>query len=67
MDLFVDENPTALICEETRADRTHREFTRDGKSRLARFCRMHADLASLQELVTALHALRHYLLLPSFQ
>lgn len=65
MELFLDENPTALIREHVMSDRTHRELTRDGKSRLVRFCQTHADLASLSDLVDTLHALRYYLLLPS--
>lgn len=65
MELFLHENPTALIREHVMSDRTHRELTRDGKSRLVRFCQTHADLASLDDLVATLHALRHYLALPS--
>jgi hypothetical protein len=67
MDLFMGENPTAILREKTQSGRTHRELTRDGKAHLVRFCREHADLANLQELVAVLHALRHYLVLPPLQ
>ncbi|GBQ81937.1 hypothetical protein AA13595_0781 [Gluconacetobacter johannae DSM 13595] len=65
MELFLDEHPTALMREHVMFDRTHRELTRDGKSRLVRFCQIHADLANLNDLVTTMHAIRHYLVLPT--
>ncbi|MBZ9719788.1 hypothetical protein LB519_18240 [Mesorhizobium sp. AD1-1] len=65
VDLFLDDHPTAMIRKVAVSDRTHREFTRDGKSRLIRFCKDNADLASLEGVVNTLHAIRHYLVLPS--
>jgi hypothetical protein len=65
MELFMEENPTSVIRHKTQSGRTHRELTRDGKSRLVRFCREHADLTNLQEFVNTMHALRSYLVLPS--
>lgn len=65
--LFLEENPTALVREFCVAGATHRELTRDGKSKLVRFCKEYADLSSLQGLIDVLHALRHYLGLPSLQ
>jgi hypothetical protein len=50
--------------EETVAGKTHRELTRDGKSRLVRFCKDYAELPNLTGMVEVLHALRHYLNLP---
>lgn len=67
MALFLDEHPTALLREATFSGVVHRELTRDGKSCLVRFCNEHADLASLRNLVSVLHALRHYLNLPKLQ
>ena len=67
MALFLEEHPTALKHETRVSDAVHREFTRDGKSRLVRFCKEHADLASLLNLVSVIHALRHYLNLPPLQ
>lgn len=65
MTLFLEEHPTALVREEQASGAVHRELTLDGKSRLVRFCRQHADFDSLQKLVNVLHALRHYLNLPA--
>lgn len=67
MALFLEEHPTALVREDKASDAVHRELTRDGKSHLVRFCRKHADLANLQSLVDVVHALRHYLTLPTLQ
>ncbi|WP_374245895.1 hypothetical protein [Zoogloea sp.] len=64
-DLFLEENPSAVTREETMAGKTHRELTRDGKSRLVRFCKEYADLPSLTGMVEVIHALRHYLNLPA--
>ena len=54
-------------CETTASNAVHRELTRDGKSRLMRFCKEYTDLARLQNLVSVIHALRHYLNLPALQ
>ncbi len=67
MELFLEEFPTALVREHREADACHRELTRDGKSRLVRFCRDNADLASLKGLVDTLHALRCYMVLPDLR
>ena len=67
MQLFLEENPTALVREHKMADACHRELTRDGKARLVRFCRENADLASLKGLVDTLHALRCYMILPDLR
>lgn len=64
IELFIEEYPAALISSATISGFTHREFTRDGKSNLVRFCREHADLDSLSLLVETLHSLRHYMNLP---
>lgn len=63
-ELFLEENPSAVTREETVAGKTHRELTRDGKSRLVRFCKDYAELPNLTGMVEVLHALRHYLNLP---
>ena len=63
-ELFLEENPSAVTREETVAGKTHRELTRDGKSRLIRFCKDYADLPNLTGMVEVIHALRHYLNLP---
>lgn len=65
--LFLDENPTALVREDRMANACHRELTRDGKARLVRFCSENADLASMEGLVNTLHALRCYMVLPNLQ
>lgn len=65
MELFLSERPSALMREETMSGSTHRELTRDGKSQLVRFCKDHAELQDLAKIVEVLHALRHYLNLPS--
>lgn len=67
MQLFLEENPTALVREFRRGDACHRELTRDGKARLVRFCRENADLASVTGLVDTLHALRCYMVLPDLR
>ncbi|MGC3091675.1 hypothetical protein [Pseudomonas aeruginosa] len=67
MSLFLEEHPTALLRDYKASDAVHREFTRDGKSQLVRFCKSYADLTNLQRLIDVLHALRHYLNLPSLQ
>ena len=64
-ELFLEENPSAVIREETIAGKTHRELTREGKSRLVRFCKDYADLPNLTGMVNVIHALRHYLNLPT--
>lgn len=63
-ELFLEEHPSAVMREDTVAGATHRELTRDGKSRLVRFCKDYADLSNLAGMVEVLHALRHYLNLP---
>lgn len=67
MQLFLEENPTALIREFRVGNACHRELTRDGKARLVRFCRENADLASVEGLVDTLHALRCYMGLPDLR
>lgn len=67
MQLFLEENPTALVREFRMGDACHRELTRDGKARLVRFCRENADLASVKGLVDTLHALRCYMVLPDLR
>jgi hypothetical protein len=64
LELFVEEHPTALLREMHVGDAAHREFTRDGKHQLIRFCQKHAALDDLADVVGVLHALRHYLNLP---
>lgn len=65
MRAFLSEHPSALIREETMSDSVHRELTRDGKSQLVRFCKEYATLDDIARIVEVLHALRHYLNLPS--
>ena len=65
--LFLEEHPTALDRDQCVGGATHRELTRDGKSKLVRFCKSYADLPSLQGLIDVIHALRHYLRLPTMQ
>ena len=65
--LFFEENPTALVRENCVEGAMHRELTRDGKSKLVRFCKEYADLPSLQGVIDVIHSLRHYLNLPSLQ
>lgn len=62
--LFLESNETALISEEKKRNRIHREFTKDGKSKLIRFCNQHSDLDSLNSVIQTIHSLRHYLFLP---
>lgn len=65
--MFLEEHPTALVREIKAAEIVHRELTRDAKSKLVRFCNDYADLDSLKKLVDVLHALRHYMNLPSLE
>lgn len=65
MEIFLEEHPTALLHVNEASGFVHRELTRDGKSKLVRFCKEHADMESLQGLIDVLHALRHYMNLPS--
>lgn len=64
---FLEVHKTAQTRETNISGRVHRELTRDGKSHLARYCRLHATMESLAELIEVAHALRHYLILPSLQ
>jgi hypothetical protein len=65
MEIFLEEYPTALIRTNEASGVVHRELTRDGKSNLIKFCKEHGDVESFQGLIDVLHALRHYLNLPS--
>ena len=65
--LFLEEYPKALLREQKISDAVHREFTRDGKTHLMRFCQENADLANLQRLIDVLHALRHFMNLPALK
>lgn len=67
IELFLDEYPMALVREKTAENMVHRDLSRDGKSQLIKFCKENADLENMMDLVGVLHALRHYLNLPSLQ
>lgn len=64
---FLAEYQTALVRSSEVAGQIHYELTRDGKSRLVRFCKEHADISSMQGLIEVLHALRFYQRLPPLQ
>jgi hypothetical protein len=61
LDAFEVEYPTAVRRTVPCADRTHRDFTRDGKHHLHLFARDHAMLDDVTEVVRLLRALRDYL------
>lgn len=64
---FLEAYPTASAREATISGRVHRDLTRDGKSQLVRYCTQYAALESVGALIEVVHALRHYLNLPSLQ
>lgn len=66
-DLFLESYPTALVRSIEVGGAVHRELTRDGKSRLIRFCNDNADLSSLGSVLDAIHALRFYMNLSPMQ
>lgn len=65
MKQFLSKYPSALIRQDLISGSIHRELTRDGKRELVRFCNDNALLKDLAGIVEVLHALRHYLRLPS--
>ncbi|MEC6746314.1 hypothetical protein [Pseudomonas qingdaonensis] len=67
INMFLEEYPTSLIKEYSTEGAIHREFTRDGKSKLIRFCKEYADLDNLQGVIHVLHAIRHFINIPKVQ
>ena len=57
---FEDERPSAVEDVHECGDRTHREFTRDGKYRLHQFVTANATLEDMMEVVKLIRALRDY-------
>ncbi|WP_244455112.1 hypothetical protein [Gluconacetobacter diazotrophicus] len=60
LDLFEDEFPTAVRHRTTILDRTHRDFTEQGKRDLIRFVKQHATLDELLDVIRLIRALRDY-------
>lgn len=60
LDLFEDEFPTAVRRRITIADRTHRDFTEQGKRDLVKFVQEHAALDELSDVIRLIRALRDY-------
>lgn len=60
LDLFEGEFPTAVRRRVTIADRTHRDFTDQGKRELVKFVKSHANLDDLSDLIRLIRALRDY-------
>lgn len=64
---FADEHYGAIKERNIIADKTHHEFTRDGKAQLHRFVKRHGMRDDLLKVVELIHALRCYLNLPSLR
>lgn len=60
LDLFEDEFPNAVSHRTTILDRTHRDFTEQGKRDLIRFVKQHATLDELLDVIRLIRALRDY-------
>lgn len=60
LDLFEDEFPTAVSHRITILDRTHRDFTEQGKRDLIKFVKDHATLDELWDVIRLIRALRDY-------
>lgn len=64
---FDDEHYGAVKERNVLLDKTHHEFTRDGKAQLHRFVKLHGMREDLLKVVELIHALRCYLNLPSLR
>lgn len=60
LDLFEEEFPTAVSRRTTTLDRTHRDFTEQGKRDLIKFVKDHATLDELWDVIRLIRALRDY-------
>lgn len=60
LDLFEGEFPTAVRRRTTVSDRTHRDFTEQGKRDLVNFVHKHATLDDLSDVIKLIRALRDY-------
>ena len=67
LDAFLSDEPTAVASSFSAGGRVHRNYSRDGKSRLHRFVKNHAMLPDVAGVVDVLFALRFYLGLPNLQ
>lgn len=65
IEAFCGDEPTAVSSSFPAGNRTHRNFTRDGKSRLHRFTKQYAMADDVVEVTKVLVALRFYLGLPT--
>ncbi len=64
LEVFLAEYPSAVSRTTPMADKTHRDFTPDGKARLHRYIRDNAMSEDLVAVVDVIKALRFYLCLP---
>ena len=64
LEAFLAEYPSAVLRTTPMADKTHRDFTPDGKARLHRYIRDNAMSKDLVAVVDVIKALRFYLCLP---
>lgn len=60
LDLFENEFPTAVRRRTSILDRTHRDFTEQGKRDLVKFVQEHATLDDLSDVIRLIRALRDY-------
>lgn len=60
LDHFEEEFPTAVDNRETASDRTHRDFTKQGKQDLIKFVKQYARLDDLLDVIKLIRALRDY-------
>jgi hypothetical protein len=61
IDVFLEEQPNAVSRFSSASDKTHRDFTRDGKARLLRFVKQHAIYEDMNAIIELLSAVRCYL------
>ena len=64
LEAFLNDYPDAVYRKKTRHNKTHREFTQDGKARLHRFVKDFATLDDLTAVVEVIKSLRFYFGLP---
>lgn len=64
---FGDEYYGAIKNQQSIADKTHHEFSRDGKAQLHKFVKIHCMRDDLLKVIDLIHALRNYLNLPSLR
>ena len=64
IEAFLADHPTAVFRTKSIGDKTHRDFTRDGKACLHQYIRNNAMHEDLGAVVDVIRALRFYLCLP---